>query len=238
MFSKLALFCALFGLSGINSQTTTDCNYEEIGEIFFLFFGLFPGHYAEGYCISQYFGTEEGGAMFVCDGDDGYYESFENDDCEGDPSNVTEASSSSTWVCGSSDTCDVYTLDYDSYVLGYECDGTQLIGTQYSLLDDGACIPITVFGFEFAYGVVTLTDSSYTLTLYNESTTCSSGFSTELVFEEGCYGNETSDTSTNFDVSAGGSSGGSSSAAQSQFNGVFAIAFVTIAAFIASLLQQ
>ena len=36
-----------------------------------------------------------------------------------------------TWVCSSPDTCDVYTLDYDSYYLGYECDGTQTIDTMF-----------------------------------------------------------------------------------------------------------
>ena len=55
-------------------------------------------------------------------------------------------------------------LDYNLYYLAYECDCTQ-----YSLLDGGACIPITVFGFEFGYGVVT--DTSYTLALYNQRTT-------------------------------------------------------------------
>ena len=131
-----------------------------------------------------------------------------------------------TWVCGSSDTCDVYALDYDSYYLEYDCDSTQLIGTQYSPLDDDACIPISVFGFEFAYYVETFTDTSYTLSLYNESTTLTRdcGFSTELVFEEGCCGNETLDTSTDFYVTPGSSSGSGGSAARSQFNGIFAIA--------------
>ena len=63
-----------------------------------------------------------------------------------------------SWVCVSSDACDVYTLDYDWYYLGYECDGTQTIDTQYSLLDNGLCISITVLGFEFAYDVLSFTD--------------------------------------------------------------------------------
>ena len=55
-----------------------------------------------------------------------------------------------TCVCCSSDTCDVYTLDYDSYYLRYECDGKQKIDTQYSFLDDG------VVSFRYVIDINTL----------------------------------------------------------------------------------
>lgn len=68
------------------------------------------------------------------------------------------------YECGSTDICDVYKINFDSYNDTTDCDaaGTRTIGVEYSLLDTGRCFPLTVFGFDFAYGVVSFTSSSYT----------------------------------------------------------------------------
>ena len=211
MFFKLALFALLAFICMISVYGEEEtCNYLELREFFFFFIGLFPGQYAENYCISV--GSQDRSLKFVCDSSGvGWLEGYGDDECQtflnSSRLNTTE------YVCDATDECSLYTIDYSTYNDSSDCTGTEPIFNQFTqfVVEDG-CFDLTIFGFETGVTASTDIDSDgYTLTLYNGTTPCT-GLSFSLDIYAGCNGNDTTQQSYNLDITSDGSGGSGSSA--------------------------
>ena len=213
MFVSFMFLCyAFFGVLGVSSLLTSSCNYyQEQNELLSIIFGLVPGQYAVDYCAAVYIGPNEGSSLPLCDADDLlYYEVYDDDYCEGNVNHTyySNDTSGSDYTCDSRETCEVYTVAFDIYNGSATCNrDNEYFGVEYSVLVSDNCFPLTVFGFTAGYGTVSFTSSSYILKWYYDSS-CSLYY-TNLTIEEGCTGNETTQTSLRLKISAGAGSGSS-----------------------------
>ena len=224
MLSKLTLFTFLPFIWLINVYVSVGeedtCNYWDVSELLFLIIGLFPGHYAENYCISvvQDAGRNPASLKFVCDSSGvGWLEGYEDDSCE-NLVNTTRLNTTE-YVCDATDECTLYTMYYSTYNDTSDCDTTPVLDNSYTQFNIDDCFDLTVFGFDT--GITASTDidpDSYILTLYNGTTPCT-GFSQSLELYADCVGNDTVQVSYNLDIDSDGGSGTSDSDSGSSSSG-------------------